>query len=119
MSSLLLLCIDIDECELGFDDCNENATCTDTVGSFSCTCNPGYSGNGLNCTSKHAPTVFLYMCEDVVLDIDECALRTDNCDVNADCADTVGSYNCTCNIGYIGNGISCSMYIRMIIIVCA
>ena len=104
-----LLCLDIDECELGFDDCNENATCTDTVGSFSCTCNLGYSGDGLNCTSKHASTVFVYMCEDVVLDIDECALGTDNCDVNADCADTIGSFNCTCNIGYLGNGITCSM----------
>ena len=47
-----LLCIDIDECELGFDDCNENATCTDTLGSFSCACNPGFEGDGLNCTSN-------------------------------------------------------------------
>ena len=34
------------------NNCDENAQCTDTPGSFNCTCNPGYEGNGLNCTSK-------------------------------------------------------------------
>ena len=31
-----------------------------------------------------------------------------NCDVNADCADSVGSFACTCNSGYSGNGVSCT-----------
>ena len=44
--------LDEDECTLDKDDCHENATCTDAVGSFTCECNPGYSGDGKNCTSK-------------------------------------------------------------------
>jgi len=43
---------DIDECEMGTDICDENANCTDTIGSFSCTCNSGYSGDGVNCLSE-------------------------------------------------------------------
>ena len=35
---------------LGRDNCDDNATCTDTDGSFACTCNIGYSGDGLSCT---------------------------------------------------------------------
>ena len=40
------------------------------------------------------------------LDVDECVLRTHNCDINANCSNTNGSYACTCNKGYIGDGIS-------------
>ena len=40
---------DINECELGTDDCHPNATCTDTVGSFDCSCNSGFTGNGMDC----------------------------------------------------------------------
>ena len=29
------------------------------------------------------------------------------CDVNADCNNTAGSYNCVCKAGYSGNGTSC------------
>ena len=32
--------------------CGPNATCLDTERSFNCTCNPGFSGDGLNCSSK-------------------------------------------------------------------
>ena len=43
-----------------------------------------------------------------VLDLNECANNTDNCDVNAYCDNTVGSYNCICYSEYTGNGISCT-----------
>lgn len=50
----LTLHADIDECTLGTDDCVEGlATCTDTPGSFTCACNPGYAGDGVvECTGK-------------------------------------------------------------------
>ena len=41
-------------------------------------------------------------------DIDECVSGTHECDVNAQCINTVGSYNCTCKNGYSGDGRSCS-----------
>ena len=41
-------------------------------------------------------------------DFDECANNTDDCDVNAYCNNTVGSFNCTCNSGYTGNGTACA-----------
>ena len=49
---LYQMATDIDECEMGTDICDENANCTDTIGSFSCTCNSGYSGDGVNCLSE-------------------------------------------------------------------
>ena len=43
----------------------------------------------------------------VLIDIDECLNRSHACDVNANCTNTDGSYNCTCKEGYIGDGQSC------------
>ena len=47
------LFLDINECTSNQHNCDVNAYCTDTVGSFNCTCNPGYIGNGALCTGKH------------------------------------------------------------------
>ena len=43
-------CTDIDECALEIDDCHVNATCLNTIGSFKCTCDPGFQGDGKNCS---------------------------------------------------------------------
>lgn len=40
---------DVNECEHNQHDCDDNATCTNTPGSFLCTCNKGYGGNGTIC----------------------------------------------------------------------
>ena len=45
---------DVDECTnqvatRAVHNCNANAACTDLPGSFSCACNPGYSGDGVIC----------------------------------------------------------------------
>ena len=87
---LTLLPIDVDECTMNTDNCHEDAFCTNKIGSFNCTCNPGYEGNGTNCT-----------------DIDECTLDTHNCHDDATCKNTKGSFNCTCNSGFDGNGTHC------------
>ena len=46
----MLLSTDIDECERGLDNCDVNADCTNSIGSLSCTCVQGYSGDGVTCS---------------------------------------------------------------------
>ena len=43
--------IDVDEFK-GNHSCHENANCTNTIGSHVCDCQPGYTGNGQNCTGE-------------------------------------------------------------------
>ena len=44
----ILYAVDVNECSVK-NLCSTNATCANTNGSFICTCNPGFSGNGLTC----------------------------------------------------------------------
>ncbi|XP_046846185.1 scavenger receptor cysteine-rich type 1 protein M130-like isoform X2 [Xenia sp. Carnegie-2017] len=84
-------CSEFDECTANVHSCSINAECVDTVQSFKCICNPGFTGNGKYCN-----------------DINECSLSTDNCHQNATCINNKGSFSCKCNFGYFGNGIICS-----------
>ena len=43
-----------------------------------------------------------------IQDVDECVLDMDECDKNAVCINSVGSYNCTCGFGYTGDGFTCT-----------
>ena len=76
-------CVDVNECAAGTDNCNENATCTNTVGSFTCACNAGYEGDGVTCTN-----------------IDECAANP--CLNGGTCTDGINSYTCACAPGFSG-----------------
>ena len=51
---------------------------------------------------------FLTLSITLMLDVDECQSNLDDCDVNAECSNTEGSYRCVCNLGYSGNGINCT-----------
>lgn len=42
------------------------------------------------------------------LDMNECSANSNNCDVNAVCKNSQGSYTCTCRAGYTGDGKTCS-----------
>ncbi|WP_437686102.1 FG-GAP-like repeat-containing protein [Sorangium sp. So ce176] len=76
-------CTDVNECALGTDNCDANAACTNTPGSFTCACNAGYEGDGVTCA-----------------DIDECAGSP--CQNGGTCADGINSYSCACLPGYTG-----------------
>ena len=112
---------DIDECSTNASLCHAMAECVDTEGSYSCQCSTGYTGDGLNsCTSK-SNSYNIYLPQYVSLkcvrntsnctDINECDHNLDNCDMNADCTDTIGSFNCTCVFGYTGTGQLCGNFI--------
>ncbi|XP_072035556.1 uncharacterized protein [Amphiura filiformis] len=143
----------IDECTTNTDTCHANATCTNTVGSFTCSCNDGYGGNGITCTAicspacVHGACILPDQCECLTgyegssceiaicsptcvhgtcvspdqcecspgyegsicdIDIDECTTSTHTCHASATCTNTVGSFTCSCNDGYGGNGFTCS-----------
>lgn len=49
---MLLTIADMDECTNACNDCHVNANCTNTVGSFNCTCKVGYTGNGRVCSGN-------------------------------------------------------------------
>ena len=75
--------VDVNECATGTDNCNDNATCTNTEGSFTCACNAGYQGDGVTCTN-----------------IDECAASP--CLNGGTCTDGINAYTCTCAPGFTG-----------------
>ena len=44
--------VDINECKREIPPCDENATCANTIGSYTCTCNDGFTGEGSNGTCE-------------------------------------------------------------------
>ena len=54
---ILILCLDVDECKTDNGGCDTNAVCKNTVGSRTCQCNTGFTGNGLTCLGKYTLTL--------------------------------------------------------------
>ena len=51
--------VDIDECAEQ-SPCDPSATCTNTPGSYSCSCDEGYTGNGTTCSGKPNTPAFFF-----------------------------------------------------------
>ncbi len=60
-------CTDIDECANQSAGCDVNATCLNTPGSFSCTCNTSFTGDGTLC-ARTTTTVTLPVAADATVD---------------------------------------------------
>ena len=102
---------DVNECDLDLHNCHTEAFCTDDIDGFNCTCNAGYSGNGTYCESEETSILGAAPFVHFLTDADECALGVDTCDEDhADCTDTVGSYVCTCHVGFRGDGETCCTF---------
>ena len=78
--------LDIDECSLKEHDCHLNATCHNIPGSYECSCNKRFEGDGKMC--------------DLIL-IDECSKEIHDCHENATCTDTMLAFTCACEEGKI------------------
>ena len=52
ITSLFCLFSDINECTANSDNCDVNAVCQNTVGSHTCSCKAGYTGNGTQCRGE-------------------------------------------------------------------
>ena len=83
--------LDTIECNNNNGGCAQH--CTNTNGSYYCTCDSGYDLG----SDGHA-----------CIDSDECALDTHLCDHH--CYNNIGSYTCGCKIGYVleSDGLNCS-----------
>ena len=92
INSFFYIIIDVDECSnSSLNNCHVNASCDNYIGSFNCSCNDGFEGDGIFCD-----------------DIDECQVNTSECHEHGNCHNIVGSYDCSCSPGYEGNGFECS-----------
>ena len=121
-------CADTDECSTDVHRCDKNADCVNTQGSYECYCRKNHYGDGRVCLSGScsvsicspsnnmqcvSQTMFDCECKEGTLptnssfcaDIDEC--EDNPCDVTATCTNRIGSYQCSCEKGFLGNGTSC------------
>ena len=128
-----------------FADINECATtqpceqvCTNTQGSFVCSCNDGYrpDNNGLTCSGMCKCLIHSYylkqwlwdlsclsilkytgvlayfkVCLFLHTDVDECVSNP----CQHTCANTIGSYQCSCDPGFTSSGTRCIGKCRVII----
>ncbi|KAI8499827.1 hypothetical protein Bbelb_221440, partial [Branchiostoma belcheri] len=84
---------DVDECWYGIAECEH--ICTNTDGSFNCSCDPGFHLiNETSCAEE--------------ADVDECSTDNGGCEQN--CINTYLSHHCTCDPGYTlgADGRSCN-----------
>ena len=85
-------CYELDECDIdniyfnGTAYCGEEAYCTNTVGSFTCTCDSGFIAHTAwtGCRDKN-----------------ECTEGGSSCRANTDCWNLYGSHNCTCKVEHL------------------
>ncbi|XP_062407334.1 adhesion G protein-coupled receptor F5-like [Sardina pilchardus] len=82
---------DTNECEDIPNICGSNSHCTNTNGSFNCSCLSGYRETSVNQTISGS---------NQCTDVDECLETPPVCGPNSICNNTIGDFNCSCLSGY-------------------
>ncbi|XP_044057061.1 adhesion G protein-coupled receptor L4 [Siniperca chuatsi] len=85
-------CNDDNECQNVTNICGDRGNCTNTLGSYFCTCVSGYTSTGVAEFQPNDGTE--------CIDIDECK-SGQVCGPNSHCHNTNGSFYCTCQRDYI------------------
>ncbi|XP_034537476.1 mucin-like protein [Notolabrus celidotus] len=122
-------CEDIDECSAA-GTCHPRALCTNFIGDFFCSCQQGFKGDGFSCEdvdecallnticpafSKciNSPGAFTCSCLNGTLaSNDTCVepspLCEPACHNHGLCHLSPAGYQCVCDLGYVGDGLTCS-----------
>ncbi len=90
------MCGDINECVYPEPMCDTHASCTNSPGTFSCSCNEGFEGDGRICTA--IITCSTTMCGDVCTDLTSDPVNCGRC--GAACGPTQACSNSVC----VGSG---------------
>ena len=112
------MCININDC-IG-TNCSGNGRCVDGVFSYTCDCDPGFTGAecdvnindcvAVNCSGNGqcVDGVHAYTCEcdpgftgvECGINIDDCV--GESCSGNGQCVDGIDSFSCNCNASFTG-----------------
>ncbi|XP_078016684.1 uncharacterized protein LOC117248622 [Epinephelus lanceolatus] len=122
-------CEDIDECS-GEGTCHPRALCTNFIGDFFCSCQQGFKGDGFSCQDVdecslsnttcpafseciNSPGAHVCSClNGTVAFNDTCVPPSPLCDpachTHGLCHQSPAGYQCVCDLGYMGDGLTCS-----------
>ena len=100
-----MLSVDINECDINNGGCQH--ICTNTNGSYNCSCRSGYYQVNEFCYGNWVNIMTYQLIINFVTDINECVNNISGC--NQYCNNTEGSYYCMCLDGYYvdDDGVTC------------
>uniref|UniRef100_A0A2I3TMZ4 EGF-like module receptor 1 n=1 Tax=Pan troglodytes TaxID=9598 RepID=A0A2I3TMZ4_PANTR len=93
-------CKDIDECSQSPQPCGPNSSCKNLSGRYKCSCLHGFSSPTGN------DWVLGKLGNFSCTDINEC-LSSTVCPEHSDCVNSMGSYSCSCQVGFISRNSTC------------
>eukprot|EP00494_Astrolonche_serrata_P032809 UN33078 len=127
-------CVQTDECQNAEDNqvklCGQNTNCEDKLGGYTCSCMEGYydANQDGDCIEKQCTNSddcnmgqsgycldFQCVCQEgfelssdgtMCEDKNECVSGSHNCGVNRECVNVMGSFECPCGYGWMGEDCS-------------